>query len=175
MSLALISTIGLLFCLAPAVVHGVEVVSPMLSRWVVNGVLPFFGPGLPGVDTALSLHEQRGMLDAARGAGPPEKREAVDNYLFLLLFEQRQGSLAFLSVAAGVVYGLGLDLNARLPLHLVFGVMSVLFALVNANHAGIPGLGHHPLVSRHGRNVGVVFAPFWAVSAAFNLLVFLRV
>ena len=41
MSAELVSTLGLLLCLAPAVVHGVEVISPMLSRWVVNLVLPF--------------------------------------------------------------------------------------------------------------------------------------
>ena len=174
MSLSLLSTLGLLFCLAPAVVHGVEVVSPMLSRWVVNFVLPFFGPGLPHADTALSVEEQLTMLDAARAAGPTEKRRAVDDYVFLMLFEQRQGSLAFLAVAVGVVYALWLPVDARVPLHLVYGVMSTLFALVNANHAGIPGLGHHPRVSRRGRNVGILFAPFWAVSAAINLLSFWR-
>jgi hypothetical protein len=50
--------------------------------------------------------------------------------------------------------------------------MAVLFALVNANHAGVPFPGHHPRVSRNGRNVGVVFAPFWAVAAGLNGLAF---
>ncbi len=50
--------------------------------------------------------------------------------------------------------------------------MSVLFALVNANHAGIPGLGQHPRVSRHGRHVGMVFAPFWVGAAVLNILAF---
>ncbi|MCB9529139.1 MAG: hypothetical protein H6701_12295 [Myxococcales bacterium] len=172
MSAELISTLGLLLCLAPAVVHGVEVISPMLSRWVVNLVLPLFGPGLPHADTALTHDEQLAMLDAARAASPDGKRAAADDYVFLMLFEQRQGSLAFLSVAVGIVYALGLGLDARGPLHLVFGVMSILFALVNANHAGVPGLGRHPRVSRHGRNVGILFAPFWAASAAFNLMAF---
>lgn len=92
--------------------------------------------------------------------------------MFLMLFEQRQGSLAFVAAAVGVLYGLGLGVEARAPLHLVFGVMSALFALVNANHAGIPGLGHHPRVSRHGRHVGLLFAPFWLVAAALNLMAF---
>jgi len=55
---------------------------------------------------------------------------------------------------------------------LLFGVLSLLFALVNANHAGIPELGEHPRVSRHGRNVGILFAPVWAVSAVLNLWAF---
>ncbi len=172
MSPELVSTLGLLLCLAPAAVHGVEVVSPMLARWVVNYVLPIFGPGLPSANASLSHDEQLAMLDAARNASPKGKEAAADNYVFLILFEQRQGSLAFLSVAVGVVYGLGLGLDARAPLHLVFGVMSVMFALVNANHAGIPMLGRHPRVSPHGRNVGLMFAQFWAASAAFNLVAF---
>lgn len=89
-----------------------------------------------------------------------------------MLFEQRQGSLAFISVVAGVIYGLTLSLVERNPLHLVFGVMAALFMLVNANHAGIRFLGHHPRVSRHGRNVGIVFAPFCAVAAVLNLVAF---
>lgn len=51
--------------------------------------------------------------------------------------------------------------------------MAVLFALVNANHAGVPFLGRHPRVSRHGRNVGIVFAAFWAAAAGLNGLAFL--
>lgn len=171
---SLISTLGLVLCLAPGLVHGAELLSPMLSRWVVDFVLPFFGPGVPRADAALSHDEQLAMLDAARAAGPAGKDAAADDYVFLLLFEQRQGGIAFVSVAVGVVYGLGLALDARAPLHLVFGVMSVLFALVNANHAGIPGLGRHPRVSRHGRHVGLLFAPFWGLAAVLNLLAFAR-
>lgn len=169
-----ISTLGLLLCLAPGLVHGAEWISPMLSRWVINFVLPFFGPGVPSRAAALTYQEQLTMLDAAREAGPPGKEAAADDYLFLMLFEQRQGGIAFLSVVAGVVYGLGLTLEGRAPLHLVFAVMSILFALVNANQAGIPGLGHHPRVSRHGRNVGILFAPFWVVAAALNVLAFVQ-
>ncbi|MFK7927048.1 MAG: hypothetical protein AB8H79_02580 [Myxococcota bacterium] len=49
----------------------------------------------------------------------------------------------------------------------------MLFALVNANHAGVPGLGHHPRVSRDGRNVGILFTPFWITAAVLNVLAFL--
>ncbi len=169
---ALISTLGLVLCLAPGLVHGAELISPMLSRWVINVVLPVFGPGVPRADAALSHDEQIAMLDAARAAGPAGKDAAADDYVFLMLFEQRQGGIAFASVVVGVVYGLGLSLGARAPLHLMFGVMSVLFALVNANHAGLPGLGRHPRVSRHGRHVGLLFAPFWAAAAVLNVLAF---
>lgn len=171
---SLISTLGLLVCLAPGLVHGAEMVSPMLSRWVINFVLPFFGPGAPRTDAALTYGEQIAMLEAAREAGPEGKDAAADDYLFIMLFEQRQGGIAFLSMIAGVVYGLGLSLDGRAPLHVMFAVMSVLFALVNANHAGIPGLGHHPRVSRHGRHVGIVFAPFWAGAAVLNILAFVN-
>jgi hypothetical protein len=172
MSPSLISTLGLLICVAPALVHAPEVISPMLSRWVVNYILPFFGPGLPNARTALTRDEQLAMLDAARAAGPKGKEVAVGDYVFLLLFEQRQISLASWSVAAAVVYGLTLGLEARAPLHFLFGGLSVLFALVNANHAGIPGLGEHPRVPRHGRNVGILFGPIWVVSAVLNLWAF---
>lgn len=172
MSPDLISTLGLLLCLAPALVHGAELISPMLSRWVVSWVLPFFGPGLPDTETSLTYDTQLAMLDAGRAAAPAHQETASEDYVFLLLFEQRQGALAFLSLAVGVVYGLGLDVVARSPLHLVLGVMSVLFMLVNAHHAGVPGLGHHPRVSRHGRHVGRLFAPFWAAAAVLNLLAF---
>ena len=63
--------------------------------------------------------------------------------------------------------------EARAPLHLMFGVLSVLFALVNFNHAGIPGLGEHPRVSRNGRNVGIAFGPVWTAAALFNVWAFM--
>ena len=65
------------------------------------------------------------MLDAAKAAAPSGKEASASDYLF----EQRQGGIAFLSVAAGVVHGLGLPLEARAPLHLMLAVMSVLFTL----------------------------------------------
>lgn len=172
MSASLVSTLGLLLCLAPAAVHGAELMSPMLSRWVVRFVLPFFGPGAPSDASALSHDDQLAMLDAAKAAGPKGKSAAAEDYVFLLLFEQRQGALAFVAVAVGAIHGVGLPLDARAPLHLVFGVMAALFALVNANHAGIRLFGRHPRVSRHGRHVGIVFAPFWTLVAVLNGLAF---
>lgn len=50
--------------------------------------------------------------------------------------------------------------------------MAVPFAPVNASHAGIPGPGPRPQVSRDGRNVGILFAPFRTVAAALNALAF---
>lgn len=126
----------------------------------------------PSTAGSLTDDEQLMMLDAALDAAPKEKKTAASDYVFLLLFEQRQGSLAFIAVVAGVIYGLTSTLVERNALHLVLGVMAVLFMLVNANHAGIGFLGRHPRVSRHGRNVGIVFAPFWAVTATLNWLAF---
>lgn len=168
----LLSNLGLVLCLAPAAVHGVELISPMLSRWVVNIVLPVFGPGVPSAAKALSTSDQLTMLDAARDAGPAGKEAAAKDYVFLMLFEQRQGGIAFASVAAAVFYALTLPLGERHVLHAMLVVMSGLFALVNANHAGIPGLGHHPRISRHGRHVGILFAPFWLVATVLNGLAF---
>jgi hypothetical protein len=172
MSDTTISTIALLLCLAPGALHAVEVAFPLLARWIVNYVLPFFGPALPNKAGSLANDEQLAMLDAAVDAAPAAKKEAAADYVFLMLFEQRQGSLAFLSVIAGVIYALTLTLTERNPLHLVLVVMAALFALVNLNHAGIPLLGHHPRVTRHGRNVGTVFGPFWALAAVLNALAF---
>ncbi|MFN3217722.1 MAG: hypothetical protein ACE367_14610 [Acidimicrobiales bacterium] len=172
MSDTTISTIALLLCLAPGVLHAAEVAFPLLARWIVNYVLPFFGPALPAKAGSLANDEQLAMLDAAVDAAPAAKKEAAADYVFLMLFEQRQGSLAFLSVIAGVIYALTLTLTERNPLHLVLVVMAALFALVNLNHAGIPFLGHHPRVTRHGRNVGIVFGPFWALAAVLNALAF---
>jgi hypothetical protein len=168
MSDTFISSLGLILCLAPALVHGVEILRPLWARWVVNWVLPLFAPGLPKPAVALTHDDQIAMLDAALNATPPHKAKAGADYVFLMLFEQRQGALAFIAVAAGIIYGLTLPLPERHALHLVFGIMAALFALVNANHAGIRGLGHHPKVSTNGRNVGIVFAPFWAVAALLN-------
>jgi len=169
----LISTLGMVICLAPALVHGPEVLSPMLGRLPVNWIIPFFAPGLPRSRTALTRDEMLTMLDAARDAGPKGKEVTSQDYIFFLLFEQRQISLASWAVAAGVLYGLTLGLEARAPLHLMFGVLSVLFALVNFNHAGIPGLGEHPRVSRNGRNVGIAFGPVWTAAALFNVWAFM--
>lgn len=167
-----LSTLGLILCLAPAMLHAVEVVRPLWARWIVNYVLPFFSLTLPSPSYALTEDAQLEMLDAARAAGPQGKDTAKQDYLFLMLFEQRQGSLAFISVAIGVIYALGLPLEERALLHFILIPLSALFMLANLNHAGIRFLGHHPRVSRNGRNVGIVFTPFWAVSALLNYLAF---
>ena len=167
-----ISTLALALCMAPGILHSVEVAYPMLARWIVNYVLPLFEPGLPRSKNQLTVNEQTAMLDAALLAAPKEKKTAAEDYIFVLLFEQRQGALAFLSIIVGAVYGMQLPLEDRAVLHLVLLVMSVLFMLVNANHAGIPFLGKHPKVSRNGRNVGIVFSVFWLVASVLNYLAF---
>lgn len=172
---SLASAIGLLMCLAPAVVHAAELVRPLWARWVVNWVLPFFGPGLPSARLALGPDDQMAMLDAAQAATPSGKERAGADYIFLLLFEQRQGALAFLALAVGILYALSLPLADRHALHLVFAIMAALFTLANANHAGIAFLGHHPRVSRNGRHVGVVFSLYWVVATILNFVGFAAV
>jgi hypothetical protein len=112
------------------------------------------------------------MLDAALDAAPKEKTVHATDYLFILLFEQRQGAIGFTAVAAGAVYGMSLGLFERGPLHLLFGVLAILMMLVNANQAGLPLSGHHPRVSPNGKNVGIVFTPFWLLAAVLNWLAF---
>lgn len=172
MSPMMISTLGLILCIAPAVLHTVEVIRPLWARWIVNYVLPFFSFTLPKPSNAMTGAEQLAMLDAALAAGPKGKTTASDDYIFLMLFEQRQVSLAFIAVALGVVYALGLPLAERDLLHFVLIPLSALFMLANLNHAGVPFLGHHPRVSKNGRNVGIVFTPYWAASLALNYLAF---
>ena len=104
------------------------------------------------------------------GAGATVGMHEVDGDLAA---DPRQGGIAFLSIAVGVIYALGLPLEARAPLHLLLAVLSVLFTLVNANHAGLPLLGEHPRVSKHGRHVGIVFAPFWLAASVLNVMAFL--
>ena len=63
----------------------------------------------------------------------------------------------------------GSDLLVRMKPFLKLSFMAGLIALVNANHAGLPFLGHHLMISDNGRNVGFVFAPSWV---AAKVLVF---
>lgn len=168
-----ISILAMALSIIPVTLHGIEVLFPMQARWIVNWVLPFFGLKTPSSKTALSQSEQLTMLDAALGAAPKEKLTNAKDYLFLLLFEQRQGAIGFTAVAVGAIYGMGIELVARQPLHLVFGVVAVLMMLVNANQAGfLPFFGKHPRVSTHGRNVGFVFTLFWLAVAILNYLAF---
>ena len=165
-----ISITALALCIVPAVLHSFEVVFPILARWIVNYVLPWFKPGIPKAKELLTPTEQLGMLDSAIASVPDAKKTAAKDYIFLLLFEQRQNSLVLLSLSVGIIYGFQQPLVDRTILHLVGLVMSVLFMLVNANHAGIPFLGNHPRVSRNGRNVGIVFVPFWLAGAILNYI-----
>ena len=170
----LISNAGLILSIIPVTLHGIEVLFPMQARWIANWVLPFFGFKAPNRASALTYNEQITMLDAALEAAPNEKKKNAKDYLFILLFEQRQGAIGFTAVAAGAIYGLSsLGLVERNPLHLVFGVVAVLMMLINANQAGwLPFFGKHPKVSQHGKNVGIVFTPFWLVVALLNWLAF---
>ncbi|MEQ8712624.1 MAG: hypothetical protein RIC80_06385 [Cyclobacteriaceae bacterium] len=167
-----ISTLALVLCMAPGILHSIEVIYPLLARWIVNWVLPLFAPGSPKQSEFLTSTEQIVMLDAALAAAPEGKETAGQDYLFVLLFEQRQGSLAFLSIIAGAIYGMQLPLDERNVLHLMLMVMSVFFTLVNANHSGVGFLGSHPKVSRNGRNVGIVFSLFWLTASILNWLAF---
>ncbi len=171
-----ISTLGLVLSIIPVTLHGIEVLFPLQARMIANWVLPFFGLKTPSGETALTKNEQLKMLDAALNASPKEKLTNAKDYIFLLLFEQRQGAIGFTAIAVSAIYGMGLELAARQPLHLLFGVVAVLIMLVNANQAGfLPFFGKHPRVSKHGRNVGIVFTPFWLVVALLNWLAFSHV
>jgi hypothetical protein len=76
-------------------------------------------------------------------------------------------------VAVGTIYGMGLKLAARQPLHLVFGVVALLMMLVNVNQAGfLPFFGKYPRFSKHGRNVCILFTPFWLAVTILNYLAF---
>lgn len=167
-----ISTIAFILCVIPGILHSLEVAFPMLARLIVNYVLPLFEPGLPKAKNQMTAREQTAMLDAAIAAAPEGKKTAAKDYIFLLLFEQRQNSLALWAVIAAIIYAFQLPLGERVLLHFLLIPMSAMFTLVNANHAGIPFLGNHPRVSRNGRNVGIVFVPFWLASTILNYLAF---
>jgi hypothetical protein len=173
-TLALISSIGLILSIIPVTLHGIEALLPMQARWIVNWVLPFFGLGLPSPAQSLTYDEQIKMLNSALDSAPAEKQRGASDYIFLLLFEQRQGGIGFIAVAVGAIYGLTLTVAERNPLHLMYATIAVLMMVANANHAGVPALGHHPKVSKAGRNVGVVFTPFWVIVAILNGLAFVN-
>ncbi|MEN8958385.1 MAG: hypothetical protein ABF258_10185 [Flavobacteriales bacterium] len=172
MSTETISIVGLALCLAPAAIHAIEVIKPIWVRWIVNLVLPFFAPGLPNKQKSINEKEQLSMLDAAIAAAPEAKKAAAKDYIFILLFIQRQGALAFIAMAVAAIYAMGLSLPERHIIHLMFLVMSGLFLLVDANQAGIPFLGNHPRVSKNGRNVSIVFCLLWIASTILNYLAF---
>jgi len=172
-TLIFVSNIGLILSIIPVMLHGIEAFLPMQARWIVNWVLPLFGLSAPSQDKSLTYDEQIKMLNSALDNAPTEKRRSASDYIFLLLFEQRQGGIGFIAVA-GAIYGLTLTIAERNPLHLMYTVVAVLMMMVNANHAGVPALGYHPKVSRAGRNVGIVFTPFWVIVAILNGLGFVN-
>lgn len=167
-----ISSLGLIFLIVPVFIHGIEALYPTQARWVVNWVLPFFAPMLPNRSSSLQLDEQMTMMDAAIEAAPADKKRAGQDYVFLLMFEQRQGAVGFAAAAIGALYGLTLGIADRDALHLVFGATAALMTLVNANQAGLPMFGRHPKISTNGKHLGFVFTPFWAMVTALNLLGF---
>lgn len=167
-----ISTIALVLCTIPGILHIVEVAFPIWARWIINYVLPLFAPGLPKAKNYMDEKKQLGILDAGIASVPEDQKTAAKDYIFYLLFVQRQNSLALLAIIAAIIYAFQLPLEERALLHFLLIPMSALFALVNANHAGIPFLGNHPRVSRNGRNVGIAFTPFWIASTILNYLAF---
>ena len=172
MNIETISILGLVLSLAPAAVHAIEVIKPTWVRWVVNLVLPLFSPSLPNKQKSINEKEQLHMLDAAIDAAPEAKKTAAKDYIFILLFEQRQGALAFIAMSVASIYAMGLPFPERHTIHLMFLVMSALFLLVDANQAGIPFFGNHPRVTRNGRNVCILFCLLWLASTVLNYLAF---
>ena len=167
-----ISTLALLLCLMPALVHCFEMIQPMWARLIVNFVLPTFKPGMPNFKELLTEEEQLKMLDAALSAAPANKPNPGPDYIFVLLFEQRQFALTITALAAGVLYGLNLPLVERQSLHFIYGVMAALYTLVNANQAGVPFLGKHPKISHNGRNVSIAFVPYWLAVMVLNYMAY---
>lgn len=168
----LISNLGLLLSIIPVTIHGIEFLFPMQARWIANWVLPFFGLKTPAKKNALTYKEQIAMLDAGLNTVPEEKKMSAKDYIFILIFEQRQGAIGFIAIALGAIYGMTLSIVERNPLHFVYGVVAILMMLVNANQAGLPFLGNHPKISKNGKNVGIAFTPFWLVVAILNWLAF---
>ena len=90
----LASTLGLLLCLVPALVHAAEFVRPLWARWVVNWVLPFFAPGLPRRPCwALTDDTRFACWNVPASASDPANRlSASADYVFLMLSEQSPGA-----------------------------------------------------------------------------------
>ena len=174
MSIETISTVALALCLIPGILHSVELLYPTWARLIINWVLPFFDPSLPDKSKFITEKEQLDMLDAALVSAPKGKETAAKSYIFLLLFEQRQGALAFIAIFVAIIYAFQLPLAERNVLHVLLMVMSALFALVNANQAGLfPFFGKHPRMAKRGKTVGFVFFPFWLAAAVLNYLSFM--
>ena len=112
------------------------------------------------------------MLDAALDAAPLQKYESAKDLIFLMLFETRQGSAGFISVAAAAAYAFTIPIEQRHPIHFLFFVLSVIMAMADANHGLKFPFGKHPYISKNGWAVGIAFTPFWLVSAYCNWTAF---
>lgn len=169
------SAIGMALCCIPLLVHGPEVYNPTLTRFVANLWFPPFTLNVPYTfkpDEAVNYSEQLKMFDAFLEAAPPGKLESAKDLIFLMLFETRQGSAGFWAAALGAAYAFTLPLEQRHPIHFVFFVLSVIMAMADANHGLKFPFGNHPLISKNGWAVGIVFTPFWLISAYCNWTAF---
>lgn len=166
------SNVGLALTAIPVLVHGAEVLFPMAARYVANLILPFMGPYLPEPDTFLTAEDQTKMLEAAIQAAPAEKWKTAADYIFILTFEQRQGSAGFAATLLGSLYASTLPFSQRHPIHALLMALDVFMVISNANHAGIPFLGYNPMVTNNGRNLGILFAPYWLLNLYFNYMAF---
>lgn len=170
------SGLGLALCSIPILVHGPEVYNPTLTRFVANLWFQPFTLNKPYILTpekAVNYEEQMEMFKAFIKAAPPEKLESAKDIAFLMLFETRQGSVGFWAAALGAYYASTLPLEQRHPVHFVFFILSLLMVLANANHGfkipfGNMAFGKHPLTTKNGWAIGLVFTPFWLFSAYLN-------
>lgn len=166
------SNVGLALTAIPILVHGPEVLFPFAARFVASLILPLFGPGLPDPKSFLTFEDQSKMLEAAIEAAPSDKWKTAADYVFILTFEQRQGSAGFWATFVGAMYGLTLPFAQRHPIHMLLMALDVLMTAGNANHAGIPFLGYNPMVTSNARNLGILFVPFWILNFYFNYMAF---
>lgn len=113
------SKLGLFLAFVPPLVHGPEALFPMFARYVASYVLPPFGLEFPDPANALTLEDQKEMLDAAIEKAPPNKWKTAADYVFVVTFEQRQGASCFTSIMVASMYTLLLPLEQRHPVHLL--------------------------------------------------------
>jgi len=152
-----ISTLGLILCIIPATVHGMELIAPKLVMLLVHYVLfPFFSLRIPTTQERLDDEDYNKMLQRAIDTAG-EKTEAAADLIFMMTLEQRQSAYGMISMAAACIYGLTLDhWVGRRPLHFAFGVTAVLQLYVHLNHAGVP-IGINNFVTRHGKLLSITF------------------
>ena len=168
------SNVGLSLTAIPLLVHGTEALFPMTARFVANLIFPLFGFQLPtDASLYLTLEDQEKMLESAISAAPSEKWSTAADYIFVLTFEQRQGSAGFWATFLGSVYAMSLPFSQRHPVHMLLMVLDVFMTIGNLNHAtGFSLLGYNPMVTTNARNLGIAFAPFWMLNFYFNYMAF---